>query len=75
MKNCVSCAYVGTVTVPTPPVAEGESPSSMTVNVCRCNPPQALLIGTPNGPQAITVWPQIEPASDFCGRHLVYPSA
>ncbi len=69
MKTCKTCACSGVVRVPGPVPEEVGEAQPITVPVCRANPPQALLINSQSGPQAITVWPQIIPEVDFCGFH------
>ena len=70
--TCVSCKFVGTVNAPAG--EENGVPVVRAVNVCRCNPPQALLVHTPQGQQALTVWPQIDPKTDVCGSYFLSSS-
>lgn len=57
---CNSCAHMDTVH-PSPEQA---------VHICRGPFPRAELVQTPNGPQLLTVWPQINPDVDRCGGFM-----
>ncbi len=66
MKKCEMCMHRGVVIVPHR-VEDSEEPQTVTVNVCRFNPPTSALFNSPQGPQALTLWPQINPDQDYCG--------
>ncbi len=70
IRKCGTCDYHGSVVVPSASESpQGEMPSVRTVDVCRCDSPKAVLINTPDrGPQAVTIWPQVDVENDFCGR-------
>lgn len=69
MNTCGTCRYRGLMHsfVPSPEV--GADPTPVVVNVCRCEPPKAVLVAIPGGQQVLTLWPQIDTASDVCGRY------
>ncbi len=71
IRKCGTCDYHGSVVVPSASESpQGEMPSVRTVDVCRCDSPKAVLINTPDrGPQAVTIWPQVDVENDFCGKY------
>ena len=70
-RKCGTCCFCGSVAVPAgPPAEEGGMPAMRSVDVCRFNPPSAVIVNIPDrGPQAITVWPQVDVDNDYCGKY------
>lgn len=60
--KCKTCDNLGTVT----------SPDGRVTSVCRGDYPKAYLIPGPDnsGLQAITIWPQVDPEIEHCGKWL-----
>lgn len=64
IRLCGTCNCFDKLEVPANPADPEAQPR--TVAVCRAKPPVPTLVQGPQGPQAITIWPQVDPNKDWC---------
>jgi hypothetical protein len=64
-RTCSTCSAFDSLYIPQQGEGEQASPAR-TVTICRAKSATASLVPTPQGVQAMTIWPQVDAARDFC---------